>query len=610
MGNDTTQTNRSEAETEQEMYQSMATYMQDEKGMDVTPGEIQQMVEEQTSDTPPEPSEKDQEIMKAMAEFQAEHMPPEAYLVRGALLYCQYGTHCRKLNLPRCHGVYVTGHPKMNQRDCVGGMEGANINITTFGICKSPSNPSGGHICLVKEAPRNPDGTFTGAPAEGTESGIPCLPDIIGEWECPHMDARIGTEKAPSITTQSFLVCSHGGLIQVWRSGQEEIEIEENKIPLASSSTVAEKKSGHFIDIADTIQNALTEGKKTYTIGGTKIGTVKSPTSPNKNLANIVKLAEIYGFTAPFESPKGSGIMKMSGNFDEFSRTYESTIIIDSKKGTIVFERAGHKSVTVYFADKANCPFAPYYEKAEKVALGTYMDLYYFRNIMTGLGYSRKNIEPIGNNDLIETSKIKEFKDTYGTLIEQHAAQMGVKPEVLGGIVYTESNGVMGRQGLMTIRFENHYFRKRLKEFGYPETVYNTYFMDNGSQNHKYRTSPTGEWQSTHDYLQPGEYAAFSLALSINEEAAYRSISMGFGQVMGNNYETGGYSSAKDMFDAYSSSASAQVKGFCDFIEVNGYTYLLKDPNIENLRKFGSKYNGDSTYGNRFSENINLYREA
>ena len=94
---------QSETEVEQQMYQAMAAQMQSE-GMNVTAEEIAQTVEEQTSDNPPEPSEKDTEIMEQMAAYQAEHsQPTEAYVVRGALLHCQYGSHCRRMNLPLCH---------------------------------------------------------------------------------------------------------------------------------------------------------------------------------------------------------------------------------------------------------------------------------------------------------------------------------------------------------------------------------------------------------------------------------------------------------------------------------------------------------------------------
>ena len=113
-------------------------------------------------------------IRDRMAAYQAEHsQPTEAYVVRGALLHCQYGSHCRRMNLPLCHGVYTMKKPLVFKRDCKGGTEGADINIPTFGVCSCPGNPTGGSVCLEKEAPRNPDGSFTGEAASGTVTGTP-----------------------------------------------------------------------------------------------------------------------------------------------------------------------------------------------------------------------------------------------------------------------------------------------------------------------------------------------------------------------------------------------------------------------------------------------------
>lgn len=212
----------SEYDVEQQMYQAMASKMQSD-GVDVTAEEIAQTIDEQSSTNPPEPSEKDEEIMAKMAAYQAEHyQPSEAYVVRGALLHCQYGSHCRRMNLPRCHGVYTTKKPIVFKRDCKGGTEGADINITTFGVCSCPGNPTGGSVCLEKEAPRNPDGSFTGEAASGTVTGTPCIPDIIDVWDGTHAETHIGKENEEALTTRSFLVCSYGGLIEIIRSGQED----------------------------------------------------------------------------------------------------------------------------------------------------------------------------------------------------------------------------------------------------------------------------------------------------------------------------------------------------------------------------------------------------
>lgn len=212
----------SEQEDSSLMYQSMADYM-NEQGMDVSAEDIQKTVDEQFSENPPEPSEQDEEIINAMAEYQKEYLRQNPiYSVRGALLYCNAGSHCRRLNLPRSHGVYILNHAAMHAGDNVGGMEGSNINITTFGICSL--REGGESITLKKEAPRNSDGTYTGDPSDGVVRGCPCLPTITDLWQDTHADTKIGAEQLPALTTLSFLMCTHGGIIRIWRSGQEDAD--------------------------------------------------------------------------------------------------------------------------------------------------------------------------------------------------------------------------------------------------------------------------------------------------------------------------------------------------------------------------------------------------
>ena len=69
---------------------------------------------------------------------------PELYAVRDAKLRCTKDIHIRKLNLPKDHGIYITGEPMVHKLDCV---PGDDENITTFGVCESPD------IYLLKPRP-------------------------------------------------------------------------------------------------------------------------------------------------------------------------------------------------------------------------------------------------------------------------------------------------------------------------------------------------------------------------------------------------------------------------------------------------------------------------
>lgn len=161
------------------------------------------------------------------------------YLVMGAELYCSCGTHKRKLNLPECHGVYVSNHPIMAEEDCE---VGDGKNIPSFGICQSEDNPVNKSF-LEKAGDKIKEfftGEDTGEDADKimlkTEDGrnvkgYACIPCIVGKWKDVYetekiarngTDGTCGGDRMSALTQRSFLVCANGGLIQPLTSGQEE----------------------------------------------------------------------------------------------------------------------------------------------------------------------------------------------------------------------------------------------------------------------------------------------------------------------------------------------------------------------------------------------------
>ena len=71
------------------------------------------------------------------------------YLVRGALLKCDCGSHPRRLNLPMCHGFYTNNHPVIQEEDCEVG-----IHINHFGICVSETPPPGAKEVVLESYTR------------------------------------------------------------------------------------------------------------------------------------------------------------------------------------------------------------------------------------------------------------------------------------------------------------------------------------------------------------------------------------------------------------------------------------------------------------------------
>jgi hypothetical protein len=85
------------------------------------------------------------------------------------------------------------------------------------------------------------------------------------------------------------------------------------------------------------------------------------------------------------------------------------------------------------------------------------------------------------------------------------------------------------------------------------------------------------------------QYARLALAIRIDEEAAYRSISMGLGQVLGENFHAAKCSSAKEMFEQAAESEANQLHHMLNFI---GAEYLLKPLRDHDWERFARGYNG------------------
>lgn len=86
-----------------------------------------------------------------------------------------------------------------------------------------------------------------------------------------------------------------------------------------------------------------------------------------------------------------------------------------------------------------------------------------------------------------------------------------------------------------------------------------------------------------------GNYARLSAAIAIHEEAAYRSISMGMGQVLGENFELIGCRSAKAMFAEAMESEANQLRHMANFIASKS---LVPKINREDWSGFARVYNG------------------
>ncbi len=164
-------------------------------------------------------------------------MSRDEYLVRGATLICTNGSHKRKLNLPKCHGVYATNHPLLHKGNHLEEWrcDENNCNITSFGICtpKEGIYPPTEIKTYLRTGVNSKDGLC------GPVTGHMCRPEIIGDWRTTYEKTRIvdngmfnsadrnrakNASGRPigedTLTMQSFLICRYGGEIRPIDSGQ------------------------------------------------------------------------------------------------------------------------------------------------------------------------------------------------------------------------------------------------------------------------------------------------------------------------------------------------------------------------------------------------------
>lgn len=161
-------------------------------------------------------------------------------LVRGALLFCPYGTHPRKLNIPIGHGVYEQGRDVAFRTDAV-----PIENIEAFGICNSPTPPENTEeVRLTPYTSVDDQGNYLSKPdTETTFTGCACKPSIVGniwndtfeQYKLAENNGAISSteihavntfEKRNVATTKSYLICNCGpAVIRPLTSGQDEINI-------------------------------------------------------------------------------------------------------------------------------------------------------------------------------------------------------------------------------------------------------------------------------------------------------------------------------------------------------------------------------------------------
>lgn len=172
--------------------------------------------------------------------------------------------------------------------------------------------------------------------------------------------------------------------------------------------------------------------------------------------------------------------------------------------------------------------------------------------------------------------------------IEKIADRLQVPLSSLLAVAETESGGratwpVHG-QPMPAIRFEGHYFHRRLKGKQLEEAVAAGLAHPRAG-----RVKNPRSFEARYDMLQR--------AMKINAQAALESISMGLGQVMGAHWKSLGFKSVEEMWQFAKSGIPGQVEIMARFIEKNNLARHLRS---KNWAAFAKAYNGPAYKKNAY----------
>lgn len=184
------------------------------------------------------------------------------------------------------------------------------------------------------------------------------------------------------------------------------------------------------------------------------------------------------------------------------------------------------------------------------------------------------------------------------------AANHGIKPESLEALGLKESNGrvfwKIDGVNFPAIRFEGHYFYRYLKH--QPQKLKQAINKNLAHRNRGVIKNPN-RYGARYDLL--------NRAIEIDEDAAIKSTSFGWGQVMGANYLDLGYSSPSDLMKEAMEGLKGQTELVVRYIEANNLVDTLNSlPNRAAARKFARAYNGPAYADNQYDTKlIKLYNQ-
>jgi N-acetylmuramoyl-L-alanine amidase/peptidoglycan hydrolase-like protein with peptidoglycan-binding domain len=202
-----------------------------------------------------------------------------------------------------------------------------------------------------------------------------------------------------------------------------------------------------------------------------------------------------------------------------------------------------------------------------------------------------------------------------GGLMQTIGTQTNTDVAAVLAVWFVESAGRAHTVGQAIIRFENHLLfdlwgSQHPAEFD-AQFQFATRPPRTGSgcdrrwKCHKFRADTAASFEDVHS-SQTTEYKALAAATALaNEATALQCISIGGPQILIRNYQMLGYSTPRQMYDAFQAGERAQVLGFFDYCQFTGsHGGLLEALRTHNWQTFATGYNGSGNAAN-YATNLN-----
>jgi hypothetical protein len=169
------------------------------------------------------------------------------------------------------------------------------------------------------------------------------------------------------------------------------------------------------------------------------------------------------------------------------------------------------------------------------------------------------------------------------------AKSIGCEVAALRAVIGVESRGAgFDARDRPIILFEPHVFYRQLEKR--PRATYDQGLNRAVMAGLAYKAWRRGNYPGGSPLQQSdANYARLSRAMAIHPESAFRAISIGMGQVLGENFDAAGFSSAIAMFEAAKESEAAQLAQMLGFIREN---HLDDDIRAKRWTTFARGYNG------------------